>query len=285
MAANNGVALALNFYIQHGYTELEISDASPASSRGLRALHIAVKEGHDECVKILLASGAGVEFKTFLNKYTPFLFVVEPRYATPQKTTAAMLAIAKKLIAAKADIFVKDRNGRNALFGASRLGAIELMEFLVEKGLQLDIKDLSDNTLIHVTTEYDQKKTLEYLIKKGVDVCVLNNKGITPLHIAVSKYNCALVKILVGANANAVDINDKAGKTPFDEAVRLAAQYDGPEELRPMTTAIPQMSREKARQNIKDIVALFHNIRGTKDIAPIITTISRRATEPIIRGL
>jgi hypothetical protein len=243
------------------------------------------EKAHDECVKILLASGAGVESRTFLKKYTPFLFVAEPRYTTPQKTTATMLAIAKKLIVAKADIFVKDKNSRNALFGASCLGAIELMELLVEKGLQLDIKDLSGNTLIHVATENDQKKTLEYLIKKGMDVCVSNNKGITPLYIAVSKYNCTIVKILVGANANAVDMNDKAGKTPFDEAVSLAAQYDGPEELRPKTIAIPQMSQEKTPQNIKDIVAVFHNIRGTKDIAPIITTTSRRATEPIIRGL
>lgn len=285
MAANSGVTLALNFYIEHGYTELEISDASPASSRGLRALHIAVREGHEECVKVLLASGAGVDHKSFLNKYTPFLFVAEPRYASPQKTTATMLTIAKKLVAAGADIFVKDKNGRNALFGASRLGAIELMEFLVEKGLQLNIKDLSGNTLIHITTENDQRKSLEYLIKKGVDVCVSNDKGITPLHVAVSKCNYAIAKLLVGASANAVDINNKLGKTPFNEAARLAAQYDGPEEFQPKRTAIPDMSREKARRNIKDIVALFHSIRDTKDATPMITTINRRATEPIIRGV
>lgn len=285
MAANYGVKQPLSFYVEHGYIEREIDDAGAASSRGLRALHLAVREGNDECVKVLLAGGAELEQRSFLSHFTPFLLVAEARLGTPPKTTATMLSIAKKLVAANADIFVTDNRGRNALFGASILGAVELIEYLVDKGLDLDIQDLSGDTLVHVATDKDQKKILEYLIKKGVNVCVPNNKGVTPLHLAVSKCNCTAAKLLVGATANAVDIEDNAGKAPFDQAVKLAAQYDGPEEFQPKRTAIPQMSREKARKNIKEIVALFHGVRGTKESAPITVTINRRATEPVIRGV
>jgi ankyrin repeat protein len=285
MAANYGVKQALCFFIERGYMELEIGDASPTTSCGLRALHLAVREGHDECVKILLANGAELERKSLLQQYTPFLLVAEPRLATPPKTTVTMLSIAKKLCDANADIFIRDKRGRNVLFGAASSGALDLILFLVEKGLQLDIKDLSGDTLVHIATEHDQKKILEYLIKKGVSVCVPNKRGITPLHLAVSKCNCAAAKLLVGASAKAVDISNNEGKTPFDAAVQLAAQYDGPEEFQPKRTAIPQMSREKARQNIKDVVALFHTIQGTKDVAPITVDLTRRAMEPIRRNM
>jgi len=71
----------------------------------------------------------------------------------------------------------------------------------------------------------------EYLVKKEVNVCSQNDSGITPLHIAVSKCNLIVARLLVGASAEAVEIDDNAGKTPFDEAVKLAARYDGPEEF------------------------------------------------------
>jgi ankyrin repeat protein len=283
MAANHGVRQALSFYIEKGYLEVEVGGACPAASRGLRALHLAVREGNEECVRVLLASGAGLEHRTCLNEYTPFLLVAEPRFGSPPKTTITMLSIAKKLCAANADIFALDKRGRNALFGAAVSGALELIDFLVQKGLQLDIVDYTGNTLVHAATENDQKKTLEYLLKKGVDVCTTNDSGTTALHLAVNKCNCTLVRLLVGASAKAVEIYNNAGKTPFDEAVKLAAQYDGPEEFQPKRSAIPQMSRDKARQNIKDIVDLFHSVRGTKDVPPTISNLSRRATEPVRR--
>lgn len=78
MSAGSGVKQTLSFYIDKGYIELEMGDPCSRSTRGLRAIHIAVLEGHEECVKVLLASGAGLEYRSFLDGNTPFLLVAEP---------------------------------------------------------------------------------------------------------------------------------------------------------------------------------------------------------------
>ena len=79
-----------------------------------------------------------------------------------------------------------------------------------------------------------------------------------------------------------MEIDNNAGKTPFDEAVNLAAQYDGPEEFQPKRTATPQMSPEKERQYQGYCGPISQRTRH-EGRDPYHFELSTRATEPIRR--
>ena len=132
----------------------------------------------------------------------------------------------------------KDKNGQNLMHYAAKKGQIELFDFLLTKGGELNSEDnksftpifvaiennnlnlmkylineknISANSktkqnlyLLHCVSKFEHVKSLKYLIYKGADINIYNEINGSPLEIAINFNNVKAVKVLID---NKVDIS------------------------------------------------------------------------------
>lgn len=104
---------------------------------------------------------------------------------------------------------------------AARTGDLKTLRRLVEKTpAVLKATTGPRETLLHVAANKNRPEVVEYLVLKGIDVDVRNGMGETPLHRAASAGSLDAVKVLVrlGADPN---IRNNDGETPLDLAGKL----------------------------------------------------------------
>ena len=126
------------------------------------------------------------------------------------------VAIAKLLIAAKANLDHDDGYGDTALSASVYNGFDDLSLLLISSNAELDTKTIyfdgeGDITPMHRAT--DTPKVLEAMIKRGANVNVADTSGDTPLHWAVRAPNVASVKLLIAGGAK-IDAKDNEGRLP-----------------------------------------------------------------------
>lgn len=127
------------------------------------------------------------------------------------------VAIAKLLIAAKADLDLDDGYGSTALDSSVYSGFDDLSLLLISSGAKLDtvtrvyIDGPGDISPLHRATK--SPKVLAAMIKRGAKVNIANTSGSTPLHWAVLGGHVESVKLLLAAGAN-VNAKDNDGRLP-----------------------------------------------------------------------
>ncbi|XGA08234.1 MAG: ankyrin repeat domain-containing protein [Wolbachia endosymbiont of Xenopsylla cheopis] len=88
------------------------------------------------------------------------------------------------------------------LHWATRENNINLINFFIEMGIDVDIQNKSGATALHIASINNNPNTVEVLIKKGAKVNVKDDEGNTPLFFAVSCENDEIVKSLLNAGAD-----------------------------------------------------------------------------------
>lgn len=114
-------------------------------------------------------------------------------------------------------VSAKDENGNTLIYYAVDQMHINLVELLLSKGADINIKNQDGRTPLHIAAGItDDDKLLSLLISKGADVNSQDNLGNTPLHNAAGnrlyKKNIPLL-ISSGAKVNSVN---KSGETPIE---------------------------------------------------------------------
>ncbi|OTA97456.1 hypothetical protein M434DRAFT_391916 [Hypoxylon sp. CO27-5] len=130
----------------------------------------------------------------------------------------------------------KDADGRSLLHWAAKLGAIDRIQFLLERDAKIDDVDNRGFTALHfacqmnvedveVDPEQDHRRAdiARYLFLKGADINAKNNEGITPLFLACQTLSTDLVAELLFLGA--VIQNDNYGRSPQDAAKLAEPQY------------------------------------------------------------
>ena len=67
---------------------------------------------------------------------------------------------------------------------ASWQGHIEVVKYLIDKGVKIDAKDIKGDTALILASRYGYIKVVKYLVDKGADVEAKNNEGMIALDIA-----------------------------------------------------------------------------------------------------
>lgn len=222
------------FLIDHG-CDLESQDA-----RKLRPLHVAAAWGRIEVAKLLL------EKKVLLNAadakgLTPLHHaalgnhsgVVDALLAagaeknplaedgrTPLHGAAELdhLDAARRLVRAKADLNLQDHRGATPLLLATTAGREPMASMLVEEGAVLDLADGRRRTSLHAAVEGRLLALARLLVGKKARLDSRNDKGMTPLLLALSVApktgKDELVALLLEAGASPT-VADDAGRTPL----------------------------------------------------------------------
>ncbi|MBE9183725.1 ankyrin repeat domain-containing protein [Microcoleus sp. LEGE 07076] len=157
-----------------------------------------------EMAKFLIAKGANVNVKN-KNGSTPL-------HITKSK------AIAKILLAAGEKINIKEENARNGkrttlLHNAAKIGFKELVQQLINNGANVVIRDRQKRTPLHYATT---KEVAALLMQ---DINAKDESGNTPLHLAVQEDRPEIVSFLI-ANGAKLNIENKSGDTPLHLAVQ-----------------------------------------------------------------
>lgn len=157
-------------------------------------------------VQFLIDKGADIHFKN--DRGETFLHTTDNK------------EIAKFLIKKGLKLNEKNKNGYTPLHRASIRANLEVMETLVENGSHPDISVLNYIILeamrYHELDFKKNKQTVEFLLNHGVDINSKDETGLTPLHCAA--YNVVMnpnfLKILIQKNADP-NIKNNKGETPL----------------------------------------------------------------------
>lgn len=207
--------------------------------KGMAPLHYAIKKGDVQIVNLLLDKGADIEIVD-KNRKTPLLFsIVEnkpdisicliDRGANTQVkdkngngvlhlcAEKGLLELAKYILEKKnGEIDINDGNKKKEtpLHIAVRNNKVEFVKFLIERGAEVEAKDVNGATPLFISLEVDNLELAKYFVEKGADVNVEANDGRRLVHLAGSSKTVDTIKWLVGLGLD-INVKDKEANLPI----------------------------------------------------------------------
>lgn len=115
-------------------------------------------------------------------------------------------------------INLRDKKGHTALYHAIMHHYPDIAKFLIEKGANPNID--KDETPIHLAVRKGQCEIVKLLIPIIPDINVQNGWGHTPLFIACRDQRLSIIELLLKNNADK-NIRNNLGESPLDEALGL----------------------------------------------------------------
>ena len=182
---------------------------------GNTALTFAIQHGFKECALALIKAGADANVYKAIGGETPLICS-----ATINHTDS--LKIVKALIQAGGDVNVTDDDGFTALKLASRIGANECVELLLDAGANVNVKvaENGGNIELFRAVLWGQYRYVQKLIQAGADVNGTTNFGETPIMAASiisnqikmdnDKYKILKMLLSKGAHVNIKEQNANA---------------------------------------------------------------------------
>ena len=118
---------------------------------------------------------------------------------------------------------LRDIGGRTALMLAasrSKENHFLSLQHLVAAGADLDLKDREGHSALVLALEHSSAEAVSLLLENGADVNTMNNSGVTPLMLSVKKYSTEAVALLLNKGA---DPNPKV--KPDNSPLMLAVKH------------------------------------------------------------
>jgi uncharacterized protein len=114
----------------------------------------------------------------------------------------------------------RDEKGRTALHHAAGFGAAQAIEYLLDKGADIEAADKKGLRALHHVAESASKgagAAITALLERGADIEARNRNGTTPLLYALLRNRAVTAEALVAAGADK-KAGNKTGNTPLKEA-------------------------------------------------------------------
>lgn len=194
------------------------ADVNLSDEDGRTPLHLATgysaQPGGEEIVDWFLENDADVHARD-KNGMTPLHWAAKEHWYGTE--------IIERLLEEGADIRVLDNNDRTLLHWASRDNFPEVVEFFLDKGLDIEARTKRGQTPLHEAMYQIAYNTClpvaELLLNRGANIEVRDNNGNTPLHLAVTSGQLQLVKLLLSKGAN-TEVRTEVGSTPLHLAAK-----------------------------------------------------------------
>ena len=170
------------------------ADASAEDDDDKTPLHLAAAKGRLEVVQILLGHSMDVNVTAALDNHTPL----------HEASQGGHLDVVRLLIQNGADI---GSDLQKLLLLASWSRSAETVQFFIWLGADVNARDESDWTPLHVASSMACDETVRILIEHGADINARDQNHMTPLHLASSMGYAQTVQLLIelGLDVNARD--------------------------------------------------------------------------------
>lgn len=125
-----------------------------------------------------------------------------------------------------ANINTSNKAGLSALHFAASLGNVHLVRLLVDLGANTSAITNQQNSVLMNAVMNNKLGVVQWLVSNGAMKSInrQNEEGRTPLHVAASKGNLEIVKLLAGLGAD-LEIKNNHGNTPLTLAI-IFKKYD-----------------------------------------------------------
>ena len=185
------------------------ADPNLLDSNNTSPLLRAIERSDLSMVKSLLSHGAMVGLKKVFKEHDIFL-------SARNGNLVRIKYLFKKAEDETQFLTIRDKGGNTLMHLASECGHLNVMEYLMKQGADINRKNHEGNTPLHLAVSNRKRNTVALLLKKGADVNARNNSGESPLHHSIWS-SVMIEKLLdVGADINA---RDNFGDTPLNHAV------------------------------------------------------------------
>jgi len=204
---------------------------------GRTPLLLAIKKGHRHVALLLLRW-----YETQYNAKPNDDHDRTPLWWAAEKGQEDMVKLLLKT--GKADVNLKDSDGRTPLSRAAEKGQEDMVKLLLETGkANVNLKDSDDQTPLSRAAEDGREDMVKLLLETGkADVDLKDNNGRTPLWRAAKDGREDIVKLLLETGKADVDLKDDKGRTPLSRAAE-----DGRENMVKLL-----LETGKADVNLKD---------------------------------
>ncbi|GAU95596.1 hypothetical protein RvY_07192-2 [Ramazzottius varieornatus] len=112
-------------------------------------------------------------------------------------------------------LFVCGAGGRTLLHYAAESGQLQMMDFLIQAGIQVDEKDDEGETALHLAVMKDKEKVVQALIALKADLYARNQKQETAMHMAARTNSVNALQCLLESMVDSVDIPGYYCETPL----------------------------------------------------------------------
>ena len=187
------------------------------------ALMMAVRRGHTEIVKLLLAAGAQVDAKHRLGDSA---LIMSARRSIPemnppreQPLPPPASEIMSLLLASGSDPNFSGQWGHTALMEANTAAKVKL---LVTRGAQVNVRDEMGQTALVHAVDRGEVEVVEALLQAGADASIPDEKGATALmHALQDPKRVVAAQLLLKGKIGDVNAQNENGETALMRAVAL----------------------------------------------------------------
>lgn len=185
------------------------SDLQAVDDEGYTLLMLAMPERFGDLPELLMARGADVLRVNSYKKQALF-------YALENGSARAGLAV--RLLESGSDPALVAYNGWTPLMAALRHSTPELVERIMDCGVDLRGSDKDGWTTLHLALRNGKQEAAARILEAFPDVNLRTSTGLTPLRLAVGYANSQIVRRLAEKGADA-SLADEDGKTPLMAAL------------------------------------------------------------------
>ncbi|WP_353281769.1 ankyrin repeat domain-containing protein [Wolbachia endosymbiont (group B) of Horisme vitalbata] len=202
-----------------------------ADKRKDTPLDLAIMYGHLEIVKYLIKKGAKLRtndnstplhiaalygqveiFKYFTdNEYFKLNWIYDNNTTILYNAIEAnKLSIIEYLVEKGVNVNLKDKDYVSPLHFAVENGHLDIVDYFVGKGADVNSQDEDGMSPLHYAVDSDHSNIVEYLAEKRAKINLQNRSGMGPLHFAAKDGRLNIVECLIrkGADVNLKDEND-----------------------------------------------------------------------------
>ena len=217
------------------------AEVNSKDNSGNTPMHRIKYSNHDEKLNLLLKAGADINKKNDIG-ITPLqvaVFMPKDNYLNSILKNGGTsynelldsiikedVKNAKALVSENPEIVRSiTGHGNTPLHYAVEIGNLEIVEYLLDSGAEVDIKNNHLNTPLHLAASRGLIQISKLLIAKGADINAQNKDGRTPLHHSIGK-NRELLKFLLdsGADVNIKTYKIYSERTPLHVAINSSIE-------------------------------------------------------------